>query len=77
MRLTRIEFVERWKHDFAGFYLEALCKNPQGAELALLVKSIQDKVEKRLGQLYDDLSPIKEQLKEVNGKLPVPVPVKK
>lgn len=54
--MTRAEFIVRWRHDLAGMFLNAMLVRQQGDQaLGLVVQTIFEKIDRRLGQYYDDL----------------------
>lgn len=55
---SKQEFIERWKHDLGGMLLDASTVGAKGPALSLWVAGIMEKVERRLGQYYDDLAPV-------------------
>ena len=54
--MTRIEFVERWKHQFAGIVLEAALTAANGEQRSIFLRSVFAKIERHLAQIHDELS---------------------
>jgi len=55
--LTRKEFTDAHRHEIDGWLLDAILGNHKGAELSMFLKAQRAKIEKRLGEMYDQLCP--------------------
>lgn len=51
--LTRGEFVEKFRHELAGLYIDAITQQRTGAELAFYIRQLMHKCDKLLGTFYD------------------------
>ena len=56
MPMTRAEFVDAHKHEVCGIVMDALMGGSRnGGELALLIRSLMQRVDAKLARAYDDL----------------------
>lgn len=58
--MTREQFIDAWRHELAGFVLDGATANRTGADLGLFARTIMQKIDQRLGRMYDQLNPPKE-----------------
>lgn len=54
--MTKEEFSEKHKHEMYGWVLDVATAHKSGAELSLLLRSIQVKIRARLDEMYADLT---------------------
>jgi hypothetical protein len=52
---ARQEFIDAWKHEWAGMVLDALTAQRTGADLGLFARHLIRKVDERIGKMWDDL----------------------
>lgn len=59
--MTKREFVDKYKHEFAGYVYDALSTNARGALLSETMALIMGKIKTNLEQAWGDLQPKPEQ----------------
>lgn len=55
--MTRKDFIDKYKHQLAGFVVDAATAGRSGAELALFLRGVMQRIDANLGVIYDDLCP--------------------
>lgn len=54
----RQKFIDSYKHELAGFVFEAMTHHDRsGGMLALWTREIMRRIDKRIGQMFDELAP--------------------
>lgn len=59
--MTKKEFVDKYKHEFAGYVYDALSTNARGTLLSETMNLIMNKIRTNLEQAWGDLQPKPEQ----------------
>jgi hypothetical protein len=54
--MTREEFLGRYRHELAGIVLDAAMANRHGAELAVFCRSMMQRIDAKLGEMYVELT---------------------
>lgn len=54
--MTRAEFVERHRHEIAGFLLDAVTQDRKGGELAMWLRLKMRAIDTRLSIMWDELA---------------------
>ncbi len=52
--MTRQQFIERFRHEFAGFVLDAYSEQRKGADAALWLRGIMNKIDTKLAVAFDE-----------------------
>ena len=55
--MTREQFVQMHKHHFLGLVADSIGKQRSGGELGLFLTQAIEKIDTRLGQIFDQLQP--------------------
>jgi hypothetical protein len=53
--MTKEQFIERWRHEWGGMVVDAATNQRTGADLAMALRCLMQKIDKHLGRMYDDL----------------------
>jgi hypothetical protein len=64
--MSRQDFVNRYKHELAGFVVDAIATPRQGPELSLWLRSMMARIDAKLGAIYDEFN--QPQQPPANGK---------
>jgi hypothetical protein len=51
--MTRIEFINEFKHELAGLMLEGAMEQRKAGDLGFWARTVMKRVDERLGQMYD------------------------
>lgn len=55
--MDRAAFIDRWRHELSGMVLDGATTQRTGADLGLFARTIMQKIDARLGAMYDQLHP--------------------
>lgn len=55
--MTRQDFIDKHKHELAGVIADAAVVQRAGAPLAHFLRLAMQRIDQRLGSIYDDLQP--------------------
>lgn len=55
--MDRAAFIDRWRHELSGMVLDGATTQRTGADLGLFARTIMQKIDQRLGSMYDQLHP--------------------
>lgn len=70
---SRLDFINKWKHELAGLVTDACCYENRGAALALFIRNCMVKIDGHLGKMYDELvsrpRPVKATIVDPNSGL--------
>ena len=54
--MTRIEFVNEYRHELDGWILDAAMESRKGAELSIFLRQMRAKIEAKLATMHDALT---------------------
>ncbi len=54
--MTRQDFIDAHRHEISGAVLDILFRKAEGGELSLLVRQLLTKIDRTLGNAYDELT---------------------
>jgi hypothetical protein len=60
---TREQFIQEFRHEIEGWLLDAAMSGKHGAELSVWLRQMRQKIETKLGVMYDASQP-----QPANGK---------
>lgn len=55
--MTKQEFMEKFRHEWAGMVVDAATMGTSGAERALTLRFLMQKIDRHLSHMYDLLKP--------------------
>lgn len=55
--MSKIQFINRHKHEFSGYVFDALSTNARGALLSETMRLIMNKIDTELGKCWEELQP--------------------
>ncbi len=55
--MSKEDFINRWRHELAGEILDACTVQRTGADLGLFVRRVMQKIDARLGQMWQEFQP--------------------
>lgn len=55
--MSKDDFVDKYRHELAGLVVDAATSKRTGADLAMSLRFLMDKIDGKLGSMYADLVP--------------------
>ena len=54
--MTRQQAIEKYKHEFAGFVLDAATAGRSGGELSLWLRTAVQRIDAKIGAMFDEIT---------------------